>query len=195
MKDGVLSLKLKKDQPKKINSFNERFGLIMRFTVQDLKDIAACVRVCTELRGQLTRRLRRRQPFLCERIDEVGFDPRCKEAADFCMYFCGLALEHAEILENQRFPAFPIDVIHVIACHIVQRRKSQLGKRACAYSVRIRRHVLAYEKFDKDDSAWLRTTISTFLFLIEELLRKIRKTGRSIVYESDQLNTTIRSRV
>jgi hypothetical protein len=110
--------------------------------------------------------LRRKEPHFCQIIDEVGMDPRCVEAHRFCLEFCALALKHAEGVAGRRLPKYPRYAIREVACLIAQGQP-RVGKRACGYPERIRRQVLADGVFDEDDTAWLCTTISTFLFLVE----------------------------
>lgn len=111
--------------------------------------------------------LRRRQPDLLAIIDDVGMDPRCAAAARFCSDFCELALEYAETVVGYAPPRYPRHVLREAACLIAQRQAAVVGKRACSYPERIRRHVLAGEVFDEDDTAWLCTTLSACLFVTE----------------------------
>jgi hypothetical protein len=107
-------------------------------------------------------------------IDEVGMDPRCVAASRFCTLFCALVMDHAEGTAGSRLPRYPRAVIQEAAGFIARREAAQIGKRACGYPGRISRHVISDGNFDKHDSAWLCTTISAFLLLIERSLGRER---------------------
>ena len=114
--------------------------------------------------------LHRRQPDFCKIIDEVGTDPRCVQAHWFCAMFCAQTLKHAEGDAGYRLPMYQADSIREVAGLIARGEEAQIGKRACGLRKRIFRHVLIHENFDDDDTQWLCTTISAFLFLVEKSL-------------------------
>ena len=81
--------------------------------------------------------------------------------------FCALALNHAEGVARYRLPKYPGATVREAGCLIAQGQAARIGKRACGFPERIRKHVLLEGEFDEDDSAWLCTTISAFLSLME----------------------------
>jgi hypothetical protein len=103
-------------------------------------------------------------------IDDVGLDPRCKEAHLFCTMFCALVLDRAERYAGHPLPKYPASAIRELAGLVVQRQEARIGKRACGYRDRVRRHALSARAFDGDDTNWLCTTISAFLLIIERPL-------------------------
>jgi hypothetical protein len=140
----------------------------MKFTVPDLKSLSGAVRsLSARERAALSAMIRRRQPDFCEIIDEVGMDPRCAPAHRFCTVFCALALKHAEEAVLLRLPRFQGDDFEEV-CGFMARGDTQIGRMASGYPKRILRHVLSRMHFDGDDTAWLCTTISAFLFLVEK---------------------------
>jgi hypothetical protein len=140
----------------------------MKFTVPDLRSLSAAVlSLSARERTALSAMIHRRQPDICEIIDEIGMDPRCTQAYRFCTMFCALALKHAEEAVLFRFPRFQEDDFEEV-CGFMARGATQIGRRASGYPKRVLRHVLARRRFDEDDTAWLCTTISAFLFLVEK---------------------------
>lgn len=143
----------------------------MKLTVPRLKRLAKAVRSISPRQGEsLSAMLHRRQPGFCQIIDEVGLDPRCVQAHRFCSVFCALALKHAEEVAGCRLPRYPKAAIREAACLIAQGQEAQIGRRACGNPERIRRHLLIRGYFDEDDTRWLCTTISAFLFTVERSL-------------------------
>jgi len=86
--------------------------------------------------------------------------------------FCALAFRLAERAAGYRLPKYGEYAIRETAGYIARREVAQIGKRACGYRKRILRHVIDHSDFDDDDSAWLCTTISAFLFIVERSLRR-----------------------
>ena len=143
----------------------------MKFVVPALKCLSKAVRSLSSRDGTaLSAMLHQRQPDFCKIIDEVGIDPRCVQAHRFCTMFCGLALKHAEGDAGYRLPKHRADAIQEVAGLIARGEEAQIGRRACGYRKRIFRHVLIHDNFDEDDTGWLCTTISAFLFLVERSL-------------------------
>ena len=154
----------------------------MKFTALRLNHIAEAVRSLSETaRVRLSTMLHRRQPEFCEIIDEVGLDYRCLAAHRFCTSFCAIALRHAEQVTRRSAPIYKGTTIHELAGLVRRGEQTRIGKRACGYRKSIRRHALTNMGFDEDDTAWLCTIISAFLFLIEETVgafnRRIRASG------------------
>jgi hypothetical protein len=89
--------------------------------------------------------------------------------------FCALVFRHAERATGHRLPRYPGHVIQVTAGFIARGEEARIGRRACGFRKRILRHVLKHSEFDEDDAAWLCTTISAFLFIIERCLRRERR--------------------
>jgi hypothetical protein len=140
----------------------------MKFAVADLKSLSTGIPwLSARERKALSTRLRRRQPEFWEIIDEVSADPRCAEAYRFCAVFCALSLRHAEAVAGCRLPIYPGDVIWETAGFMARSDEASIGRRACGFRKRLLRHVLTPNPFDEDDTEWLCTTISTFLFLVE----------------------------
>ena len=140
----------------------------MNFSVPDLKSLSKAVRSLSARESTaLSAMLHRRQPDACKIIDEVGIDPRCVQAHRFCIMFCALTLKHAEGNAGYRLPMYQADAIQEAAGLIARGEEAQIGRRACGYRKRILRHVLIHDNFDEDDTEWLCTAISAFLFLVE----------------------------
>jgi len=151
----------------------------MRFTVKVLKQLSilALLGGAKDESG-LSEFLHEKQPHFCDIMDEVGLDPRCYNAHRFCTLFCATAQIYAEEVFDESLDVFPGHLIHDVCCLIAQKQELQVGKRACTYPDRIRRHVLYRLNFDEDDTSWLCTTISAFLVIIERTLIA-KKRGKS----------------
>lgn len=148
----------------------------MKFTVIDLKKLTMVTLLShSHDDSSISDFLHEAQPDLSEIIDEVGLDPRCRDAHRFCTLFCAATLMYVDINWSERMPAFPGSLIHDARGLIARKEELQIGKRACTYPDRIRRHVLYRLDFDEDDASWLCTTISAFLVIIEETLAKLGK--------------------
>ena len=146
----------------------------MKFAVSELKSLSKAVRSLSAREGTaLSAMLHRRQPDFFEIIDEVGMDPRCVRAHRFCTMFCALAFGYAERAAGYRLPRYLGDAIQEAAGFMARGEEAKIGRRACGYRKRILRHVLTDDDFDEDDTAWLCTTISAFLFLVER--SRVRK--------------------
>lgn len=147
----------------------------MKFAVSELKALSRAVRSLSAREGTaLSAMLHRRQPDFFEIIDEVGMDPRCVRAHRFCTMFCALTFGYAERAAGYRLPRYLGNTIQEAAGFMARREEAQIGRRACGYPERILRHVLTDNDFDGDDTAWLCTTISAFLFLVERSLGRKR---------------------
>ena len=126
----------------------------MNFAVSELKEISRAVRSLSAREGPgLSAMLHRRQPDFSEIIDEVGLDPRCVRAHRFCTMFCALAFGYAERAAGCRLPRYPGHAIQETAGFMARGEEAHIGRRACGYPERIRRHVLANDDFDEDDTA------------------------------------------
>lgn len=147
----------------------------MKFAVSELKCLSKAVRSLSAREGTaLSAMLHRRQSDFCEIIDEVGMDPRCVRAHRFCTMFCALAFGYAERSAGYRLPRYLGNLIQEAAGFMARGEEAQIGRKACGYRERILRHVLTEDDFDEDDTAWLCTTISAFLFLVERSLGRKR---------------------
>ena len=147
----------------------------MKFTIGEFKSLSKAVRSLSAREGiAFSAMLHRRQPDFCEIIDEVGMDPRCVRAHRFCTMFCALAFGYAERAAGYRLPRYLGDAIQEAAGFMARGEEAQIGRRACGYQKRILRHVLTHDDFDEDDTAWLCTTISAFLFFVEKSLGRNR---------------------
>ena len=147
----------------------------MKFAVSELKSLSMAVRSLSarEVTG-LSAMLHRRQPDFFEIIDEVGMDPRCVRAHRFCTMFCALAFGYAERAAGYRLPRYLGDAIQEAVGFMARGEEAQIGRRACGYRKRMLHHVLTHDDFDEDDTGWLCTTISAFLFLVEKSLGRKR---------------------
>ena len=140
----------------------------MKFAVPELKSLSKAVRSLSAQEGTaLSAMLQRRQPDFFEIIDEVGIDPRCVQAHRFCIMFCALTLKHAEGDAGYRIPGYQAGAFLETGGLIARGEEARIGRRACGYRKRILRHVLIHDNFDEDDTEWLCTAISAFLFLVE----------------------------
>ena len=150
----------------------------MKFGVSELKYVSKEIRSFSvqETRA-FSAMLHRRQSDFCEIIDEVGRDTRCVRAHRFCTMFCALAFGYAERAAGYRLPRYLRNQIQEAAGFMARGEEAQIGKRACGYRERILRHVLTDNDFDEDDTAWLCTMISAFLFLVEAGLDAKHKDG------------------
>jgi hypothetical protein len=145
----------------------------MMFTVPDLKGLSAEVQELNAKESRaMSAMLHRRQPEFCEMIAWVGMDARCARAHWFCTMFCALACRQAEMTHGRSLPGFAQTDIQDIAGFIARGEEAEIGKRACGYPKRILRHVLSDKGFDDEDSEWLSTTISAFLFMAERALSR-----------------------
>ncbi len=141
----------------------------MKFGVSELKSLSTAVRsLSARERTALSAMLHRRQPDFLEIIDEVGMDPRCVRAHRFCTMFSALAFGYAERVGGYRLPRYPRDAIQEAVGFMARGEEAQIGARG--YRRRILRYVLTHDDFDEDDTAWLCTMISAFLFLVERSL-------------------------
>lgn len=148
----------------------------MVFAVPDLKSLSTAVQGLSARESTtMSAMLHRRQPEFCEIIDWVGMDSRCAQAHWFCTMFCALAFRQAERYAGYRLPKYAGGAIQEAAGFIARGEEAQIGRRACGYRKRILRHVLVHSDFDDDDSAWLCTTISAFLFIVERSLGRERR--------------------
>jgi hypothetical protein len=140
----------------------------MKFKVSDLKRMAGGVRTLgTREERTLSTMLHREQPEFCRIVDEVGMDPRCFAAYRFCTLFCALALRHAMAVTGRRLTGLSVFEFRDWACRLSQSRGARFGARVGGYPRRIRRHALLAGQFDKVDAAWLCTTLSAFLLVVE----------------------------
>ncbi len=145
----------------------------MMFTVPDLKGLSAEVQELNAKESRaMSAMLHRRQPEFCEMIAWVGMDVRCARAHWFCSMFCALACRQAEMSTGRGLPPLTEYDIQEVAGFIARGDEAEIGKRACGYPKRILRHVLFDKGFDTEDSEWLCTTISAFLFVAEMSLSR-----------------------
>jgi hypothetical protein len=150
----------------------------MKFSVSELKSLSMAVRSLSAREGTaLSAMLHRRQPDFFEIIDEVAMDPRCVRAHRFCTMFCALAFGYAERASGYRLSRYLTDSIQEVTGLMARGKEAKIGRGAFGYRERIFRHVLARDDFDEDDTAWLCTTISAFLVLVEIDLDAKRKDG------------------
>jgi hypothetical protein len=148
----------------------------MKFAVSELKSLSMLVpSLSTREYRALSAMLHRRQPDFCGIIDDVGMDPRCIQAHEFCTTFCAIAFKYAEEDVRSRLPRYSADEFQEIARFIARGEEAKIGKRACGYRNRIARHVLSHYDFDNDDTEWLCTTISAFLFITESSVRREKR--------------------
>jgi len=141
----------------------------MKFTIADLRLLRAMVdSAAPDEETPLFEYLRERQPAFCGLIDEVGSDPRSADAYRCCGLFCSLALERAERARTGPLPPLSRHAVLDVA-GMIARQEEAIANRARTYRGRILRHVLKGLDLDDDDTAWLQTTLSAFLFVLEKL--------------------------
>ena len=144
----------------------------MRLAVADLKALSRAARsLGTSQAAKLSAMMRRRQPGFCSMVDFVRTDPRCRNAYSFCVFFCALAFKHAEDTAGHRLPQCPESSFRTAAGWMAQGCDAALGQNSQGCRERIRRHVLPRATFDEDDTEWLCTTISAFLFVVTRSAR------------------------
>ncbi len=143
----------------------------MKFTVSDLRLMRQMVLSANANDWKFfSELLHKRQPYICEMIDEVGEDPRCYDAYQFCTLFCAIALDKAEIITPEQAPIYSKYGFQELAGLIAGGQERQIGKRAASFPNRIRKYVLSHSNFDEDDTQWLCTTISAVLVIIEKFV-------------------------
>jgi len=148
----------------------------MKFSVSELKYLSILVPFLnTREYRRLSAMLHRRQPDFCAIIDDVGMDPRCIQAHEFCTTFCAIAFKHAEKDASSRLPRYSGYEFQEVARAIARGEEAKIGKRACGFRKRIACHVLSHYDFDNDDTQWLCTTISAFLFITESSMRQEKR--------------------
>jgi hypothetical protein len=141
----------------------------MKFTVSDLRLMKEMVSSANaEDWIYFSELLQKRQPHICDMIDEVGEDPRCYDAYRFCTLFCAIALEQAERITPEQLPIYSKYDFQELASLIARGQEREIGKRAASFPNRIRRYVFSRRYFDEDDTQWLCTTISAVLAIIEK---------------------------
>ena len=82
---------------------------------------------------------------------------------------------YAEKAAGYRLPSYSGYAIQEAAGFIARGEEAQVGKRACGFRKRIANYVLSHSDFDNDDTEWLCTTISAFLFIIEGSLNQEKR--------------------
>ncbi|MFC1705867.1 hypothetical protein ACFL59_03480 [Planctomycetota bacterium] len=141
-----------------------------RFAVADLELLAAMVRSANANdEVNLRASLRKQQPGFLDAIAEVALDPRSARAHRYCVLFCGLALDLAELSAGHQLPSFSEAEFRETGAQIVQGQAT-IGKRGLTFPKRISQRVLAREGFDHEDGPWLLMMISSFLVVLEESL-------------------------
>jgi hypothetical protein len=83
-----------------------------------------------------------------------------------------IAFKYAEEHAGYRLPRYSGYEFQEAAGAIARGEEAKIGKRACGFRNRIARHVLSHFDFDNDDTEWLCTTISAFLFITESSIRR-----------------------
>jgi hypothetical protein len=115
----------------------------------------------------LSKMLHSHQPYLCKKIDEIAIDPRCARAYSFCTIYCALLLQFTENIYKSRFKKYSSDLIHETAGRFARYDFADAIKSTITFRNRVFRWAIKGRLFDDDDSTWLCTTISAFLFLLE----------------------------
>jgi hypothetical protein len=55
---------------------------------------------------ELLKSSHKEQPYFCNLIDPIFYDPRCFEAHIFCTLFCSVASERAQMNINARYEEY-----------------------------------------------------------------------------------------
>lgn len=142
----------------------------MKFTVPDIKRLKQMVSYSnSDDEKELSKNLHKEQPYFCNLIDELSYDPRCFEVHKFCTLFCGVASEKAQLILNEEYEEYikiPEQYFDTMK-HLIAQKNPVIGKRGFTYPSRIEKHVLKNTTFDDVDREWLLITIPAFLYTIE----------------------------
>jgi hypothetical protein len=141
----------------------------MIFKVTDIKLINKMVTYANEEDEiELTNLLKRRQIDFYKEIQKIKYDPRCFAAYKFCLLFCSIATEHAERIDQMKFKKIPHELFQGIKSLIAQD-KYVLDKRFKKLVSYLEKYILEKQKFDEDDTFWLKINIGAFIILLEKI--------------------------
>ncbi len=112
----------------------------MKFTVADLRLFAKMVEYSnSDDVKELSTGLHDTQPYFCQIIQTIAYDPRCVEVYRFCLLFCAIASEHAERVLQRRYEEYvmiPKEYFETMA-HMIAQKNHSIGKRGRSYPVRV----------------------------------------------------------
>lgn len=140
----------------------------MIFKVSDIKMINKMVSYSNEEdERELSDLLQKTQPHFYNDIDFVRTDSRCHEAYRFCVLFCAISLEHAE-LKSPYEDIIVHDYYLKSTKSLIAQDKYTLDSRSKKLVSNLEKYVLNKYDFDDDDTFWLKITIGAFLILLEK---------------------------
>ena len=141
----------------------------MLFKVTDIRLFCRMVSfVNHEDDKELTNLLKKQQIDFYKEIEELKYDPRCIDAYQFCLRFCSIALEQAEMIIQMKFKKIPHELFQGTKSLIAQE-KYILDKRFKKLLSYIEKYGLEKQNFDEDDTFWLKINIGAFMILLEKL--------------------------
>lgn len=141
----------------------------MLFKVTDIRLIRRMVSFADiEDEKELTNLLKNYQIDFYKEIEKVKYDPRCIDAYEFCLLFCSIALEQAEMIIQMKFEKIPHELFQGTRSLIAQG-KYILDKRFKKLVSHTDKYILEKQNFDEDDTFWLKINIGAFMILLEKL--------------------------
>jgi len=141
----------------------------MIFTVSEINLIRKMVSYSNEEdEVELTNLLKKRQMDFYKEIEKIKYDPRCFAAYKFCLLFCSIALEQAEMIMQMKFKKIPQELFQGTKSLIAQERNIPDNKYRKLIS-HIDKYILGKQKFDEDDTFWLKINIGAFIILLEKI--------------------------
>jgi len=141
----------------------------MLFKVSDISLIRRMVLYCDkEDENELTIFFKKKQKDIFKEIEKLRFDPRCVDAYKFCLLFCSIALERVEKVQQMKFKKIPLELFSCTKSLIAQDKYDK-DKRFKKVVSHVEKYILGKEKFDEDDTFWLKLTIGAFLILLEKI--------------------------
>jgi len=141
----------------------------MIFTVSEINLIRKMVSYSNEEdEVELTNLLKKRQMDFYKEIEKIKYDPRCFAAYKFCLLFCSIALEQAEMIMQMKFKKIPQELFQETKSLIAQERNIPDNKYRKLIS-HIDKYILGKQKFDEDDTFWLKINIGAFIILLEKI--------------------------
>jgi len=141
----------------------------MIFTVSEINLIRKMVSYSNEEdEVELTNLLKKRQMDFYTEIEKIKYDPRCFAAYKFCLLFCSIALEQAEMIMQMKFKKIPQELFQETKSLIAQERNIPDNKYRKLIS-HIDKYILGKQKFDEDDTFWLKINIGAFIILLEKI--------------------------
>ena len=140
----------------------------MLFRVKDIRLIRRMVSFANnEDEKELSNLLKNHQIDFYKEIENVKYDPRCVDAYKFCLLFCSIALEQAEMIIQMKFKKIPHELLQETKSLIAQGKYIH-DKRSKKLVSHIDKYILEKQNFDEDDTFWLKINIGAFMILLEK---------------------------